>query len=99
MESDELAVVFGQLEVAASQWQCLSVQLAAQTMPPALGQPFQATTAVVSGIDAAIGGTAAALATRTQATATAVAAASAGYANQEASAASEMAAVTQVRVV
>ncbi|GAQ35481.1 hypothetical protein MPS_2692 [Mycobacterium pseudoshottsii JCM 15466] len=40
-----------------------------------------------------------ALATRTQATAAAVAAAAAGYANQEATAAGEMAAVTQVRVV
>ncbi|MHA7652753.1 hypothetical protein ACX9NE_20060 [Mycobacterium sp. ML4] len=99
MGSEELKVVLGQLGVTASQWQGLGAQLAATATPPAAGHPFQATTAAVSGIDAAIGGTAAALATRTQATAAAVATATVGYANQEASAASEMAAVTQVTVV
>ncbi|EPQ74607.1 hypothetical protein [Mycobacterium marinum] len=53
----------------------------------------------MSGIDSAIGATATALATRTQATAAAVAAAAARYANQEASAADEMAAVAQLKVV
>ncbi|BAV39510.1 hypothetical protein SHTP_0105 [Mycobacterium ulcerans subsp. shinshuense] len=97
--SDELHVKLGQLGVTASQWQDLRAQLAAGATPPAPGQPFQATAAAVSGIGAAIGGTGVALATRTQATAAAVAAAAAGYANQEATAAGEMAAVTQVRVV
>lgn len=53
----------------------------------------------VSGINAAICCAAAEFATRTQATATGVAAAAAAYAHQEATAASEMAAVTQVTVV
>ncbi|MHA7649973.1 hypothetical protein ACX9NE_09520 [Mycobacterium sp. ML4] len=99
MGSDELQVVLGQLGVTASQWQGLGAQLATGTTPPAPGHPFQATTAAVIGIDAGIGGAAAALATRTQAAAAAVATAAAGYANQEASAAGEMAAVAQVRVV
>lgn len=62
-------------------------------------KPFQATTVAVSGINAAICCAAAEFATRTQATATGVAAAAAAYAHQEATAASEMAAVTQVTVV
>ncbi|MDC9008206.1 hypothetical protein [Mycobacterium marinum] len=99
MGPDELHVKLGQLGVTAGQWQDLGAQLAAGATPPAPGQPFQATAAAVSGIGAAIGGTGVALATRTQATAAAVAAAAAGYANQEATAAGEMAAVTQVRVV
>ncbi|KAA1250870.1 hypothetical protein F0Q45_07410 [Mycobacterium simiae] len=99
MGSNELRVVLGQLGVTASQSQGLGAQLATGATPPAPGRPFQATTAAVSGIDAAIGGVAAALATRTQATAGAVVAAAAGYVNQEASAASEMAAVTQGTVV
>ncbi|POX89000.1 hypothetical protein C3469_12640 [Mycobacterium kansasii] len=99
MGSDELQVVLGQLGVTASQWQGLGAQLAAGATPPAPGPPFQATTAAVSGIDATIGGVAAALATRTQATAAGVTTAAKSYANQETSAASEMAAVTQVTVV
>lgn len=72
---------------------------AASATPPESGQPFQATTVAVSGINAAICCAAAEFATRTQATATGVAAAAAAYAHQEATAASEMAAVTQVTVV
>lgn len=53
MGSDELQVVLGQLGVAASQWQGLGTQLAARATPPGPGQPFQATAAAVSGIDAA----------------------------------------------
>ncbi|WP_373198882.1 hypothetical protein [Mycobacterium marinum] len=99
MGSDQLLVVLDQLGVASSQWQSLGARLATGATPPAPGQPFQATTATVKGINAAIAGDAAALATRTQATATGVTAAAASYANQEATAAGEMAAVTQVRVV
>lgn len=100
MGSNELQVVLGQLEVAASQSQGLGAQFAASATPPESGQPFQATTVAVSGINAAICCAAAAeFATRTQATATGVAAAAAAYAHQEATAASEMAAVTQVTVV
>ena len=51
------------------------------------------------GVNAAIDGAAAQFATRTQSTAAGVTTAAAGYANQEASAAAEMAAVTQVTVV
>ncbi|MDS0287696.1 hypothetical protein NDO29_15435 [Mycobacterium tuberculosis] len=99
MGSNELQVVLGQLEVAASQSQGLGAQFAALATPPESGQPFQATTVAVSGINAAICCAAAEFATRTQATATGVAAAAAAYAHQEATAASEMAAVTQVTVV
>ncbi|ACC42467.1 conserved hypothetical secreted protein [Mycobacterium marinum M] len=88
-----------QLGVTASQRRGLGAQLTRGAAPPAPGHPFQATTAAVSGIDSAIGATATALATRTQATAAAVAAAAARYANQEASAADEMAAVAQLKVV
>lgn len=98
MGSNELQVVLGQLEVAASQSQGLGAQFAASATPPESGQPFQATTVAVSGINAAICCAAAEFATRTQATATGYAAAAA-YAHQEATAASEMAAVTQVTVV
>lgn len=99
MGSNELQVVLGQLEVAARQSQGLGAQFAASATPPESGQPFQATTVAVSGINAAICCAAAEFATRTQATATGVAAAAAAYAHQEATAASEMAAVTQVTVV
>ncbi|KZS85294.1 hypothetical protein B4U45_14725 [Mycobacterium persicum] len=99
MGSDELQVVLGQLGVTASQSQGLGAQLAAGTTPPSPGQPFQATTAAVRGINAAIGGAAAEFGTRTQATGAAVTAAAAGYAHQETTAAAEMAAVTQVTVV
>ncbi|CCK64232.1 Conserved protein of unknown function [Mycobacterium canettii CIPT 140070017] len=91
MGSDELQVALGQLVVTASQWQGLGAQLAAEATPPASGQPFQATTAAVSRINAAIGGAVAEFATRTHATATAVTAAAAAYAHQEATAAGEMA--------
>lgn len=77
----------------------LAPKFAASATPPESGQPFQATTVAVSGINAAICCAAAEFATRTQATATGVAAAAAAYAHQEATAASEMAAVTQVTVV
>ncbi|MCV7076104.1 hypothetical protein [Mycobacterium szulgai] len=99
MVVDELQVVLGQLGATASQWQGLGAQLAAGATPPPSGQPFQATTVAASGIDAAIGCTAVAFVTRMQATAAGVAAAAAGYASQEATAAGEMAAVTQVWVV
>ncbi|WOR04716.1 MULTISPECIES: hypothetical protein [Mycobacterium ulcerans group] len=82
MGPDELQVVLGQVGVTAGQWHGLGAQLAAGTTPPAFGPPFRATTAAVSGINAAIGGAAAAFVGRTQATA-----------------AGEMAAVTQVTVV
>ncbi|ABK68253.1 hypothetical protein MAV101_18325 [Mycobacterium avium subsp. hominissuis 101] len=96
--SDELQVVLDQLRAAAGQWQGLSAQLA-EVAPPSPGQPFQATTAAVSGVNAAIAVARAAFASRIQAEAARVTSAAADYANQEATGAGEMAAVTRVAVV
>lgn len=97
MGSNDLQVVLDQLGVAAGQWRGLSTHLAA-AVPPAAGRPFQPTTAAVSGINAAIGGNAAVFVGRIEATTAGVTSAAAGYANQEATNAVAMAAVTQVRV-
>ncbi len=80
--------------VAAAQWQGLTGQLTAGA-PPSPGRPFQATSAALSDAYAAVGAAAAALAARAQATAGAVTQAAAWYANQEATGAADMAAVTQ----
>ncbi|WP_293313936.1 hypothetical protein [Mycobacterium sp.] len=98
MGSDELQVVLDQLRAAAAQWQGLSGQLTG-VAPPSPGQPFQATTAAVSGVNAAIGVAGAAFANRIQAGAAGMTSAAAVYANQEATGAGEMAAVTRGAVV
>ena len=61
--------------------------------------PFNRPPRAVNGVNTAIGVAAGALMARTQATAAGVAAAAGGYSVQEVTAAGEMAAVTQVRVV
>lgn len=98
MGSHELQVVLDQLQVTAGQWQSRSARFT--SLAPSLpGQPFQPTTAAVSGVNAAINAAATAFVARTQSTAASVAAASTGYGNQEATAAGELAAATHVTVV
>lgn len=92
-----MQVATDQLGGIASQWEALGRQLVGA--PPAPGQPFQATTAAVNSVNAAIGVAAAELTTRTQATAAAVMTASGGYTAQEATAAGQMFNVTGVTVV
>jgi len=97
--SAELQVVLDQLGATARRWQGLSGKLRGVGASPSPGQHFQATTAAVSGIHAAIGGAASIFAGRIDATAAGVTSAAAGYAQQEAANAGAMAAVTPVTVV
>lgn len=98
MGSDGLQVTLDQLSHTATQWQGLGAQLAGAA-PPSPGQPFQATTTAVSGVNAAVAIAATGFAGRIQATAAGMTSAGAGYANQEATGAGEMAAVAPVTVV
>ncbi|OMC17182.1 hypothetical protein [Mycobacterium sp. SP-6446] len=97
MGQDALQVVPAELEATAGQWEALTSELVGA--PPSPGQPFQATTAAVNGVNAAIGVAAAAFTARTQATVGGVTAAVGGYTSQEAASAAEMSGVTQVTVV
>lgn len=96
--SNELQVVLDELRATAGQWEGLSARFAAAA-PPAPGQPFQPTTAVVNGVNAAIGTAAAAFASRIQATAAGMTSGATGYANREVTGAGEMTAVAPVTVV
>ncbi|MDM3976763.1 hypothetical protein QRB36_21590 [Mycobacterium marseillense] len=98
MGSDGLQVDLDQLRATATQWQGLGAQLT-EAAPPSPGQPFQATTAAVSGVNAAVGVAATGFAGRIQATTAGMTSAGAGYANQEATGVGEMAAVAPVTVV
>lgn len=98
MKAGELRVNIQQVAATASQWSGRSTELSVLAPPP-LGQPFQPTTAAVGGAHAAVGLAVAAFTARTHATASAVEAAAAEYANNEADAAAEMAAVPQTRLV
>lgn len=82
MGQDSLQVLPPELVAAAGQWEGLTSQLVGA--PPAAGQPFQATTAAVDAINAAIGVTAASFTARTQETAGGVTTAAGGYTAQEA---------------
>jgi hypothetical protein len=93
MGQDALQVVPAELQATAGQWEALTSQLAGA--PPAPGQPFQATTAAVDGINAAIGVAAAAFTARTQATVGGVTTAAGGYTSQEATSADMMSDVIQ----
>lgn len=95
MKAGELRVNIQQVAATASQWSGRSTELSVLAPPP-LGQPFQPTTAAVGGAHAAVGLAVAAFTARTHATASAV---EAEYANNEAAAAAEMAAVPQTRLV
>ncbi|RFZ63727.1 hypothetical protein DE4576_04519 [Mycobacterium marinum] len=92
-----LQVVPAELAATAAQWSALSSQLVGT--PPTSGQPFQATTAAMNAVNAAIDVAAAAFTARTQTTASGVTAASGGYTAQEAASAAEMGAITGVTVV
>lgn len=92
-----MQVATDQLAAIASQWEALGGQLAGA--PPAPGRPFQATTAAINGVNAAIDVAAAELATRTQTTVAGVSAANGDYTTQEATAAGQMFNVTGVTVV
>lgn len=96
--SDGLQVVPGQLAAMADRWQRLGAELTTTT-PPSPGQPFQATTAAVSSINAMVSADGAAFASRSQDTAGGVTNAAAGYDSQEAISAHEMAGVTKVTMV
>lgn len=98
MKAGELRVNIQQVAATASQWSGRSTELSVLAPPP-LGQPFQPTTAAVGGAHAAVGLAVAAFTARTHARASAVEAAAAEYANNEAAAAAEMAAVPQTRLV
>lgn len=93
-----LQVALDQVAATAGQWRGLSAQFTA-TAPPSPGQPFQPTTAAVSGIDALVSAAGSALAARIQQTATGVSTAVAHYSDQEATNAVNMSGVTNVRVV
>ncbi|WP_406816740.1 hypothetical protein [Mycobacterium sp. M23085] len=97
MAQDTLQVVPAELEATAGQWEALSSQLAGA--PPSPGQPFQATTAAVNAVNAAIGVTAASFTARTQETVAGVTTAAGNYTSQEATSASEIGAITGVTVV
>jgi len=97
MGPGELQVCPEELGATASQWQALGSRLTGA--PPSPGPPFQPTTAAVNRVNAAIGVAAAAFTARAQATVGGVTTAAGGYTSQEATAAGEMAAVTQVAVV
>ncbi|OBI37184.1 hypothetical protein A5709_15240 [Mycobacterium sp. E1386] len=97
MGQDALQVIPAELEATAGQWEGLTSQLAGA--PPSPGQPFQATTAAVNAVNAAIGVTAAAFTARTQETVGGVTTAAGGYITQEATSAVAMSDVTKVTVV
>ena len=98
MGAGSLHVVVEQLLAASAQWQGLSGELV-DAPAPSPGEPFQPTTAAISGVNAAVGMAGAAFAAQTRATAAAVAQAATGYTDQEATAQAEMSAVTQARIV
>lgn len=98
MGSDGLQVVLDQVASLAGQWEGLGAQLAT-TAPPPPGQPFQATTAAISGIDAMIGAAAGAFAARTQDGVAGMSTAAADYGKQEATNAADMSNITKVTVV
>lgn len=97
MGQDALQVVPAELEATAGQWEALTSQLVGA--PPSPGQPFQATTAAVNGINAAIGVAAASFTARTQATVGGMTTATGEYLSQEATSAAAMNDVPQVTVV
>ncbi|MCV7196908.1 hypothetical protein [Mycobacterium angelicum] len=97
MGQDAVQVVRAELEATAGQWETLTSQLA--DAAPSPGQPFQATTAAVDGINAALGVAAAAFTARTKATAAGMTTAAAGYTSQEATSVGALAAVTPVTEV
>ncbi|MCA2303173.1 hypothetical protein JF770_06340 [Mycobacterium intracellulare] len=97
MGQDALQVVPAELAATAGQWEALTSQLVGA--PPSPGQPFQATTAAMNGINAAIGVAAASFTARTQATVGGMTTATGEYLSQEATSAAAMNDVTQVTVV
>lgn len=97
MGQDPLQVIPAELAAAAGQWEALTSQLVGA--PPAPGQPFQATTAAVNAVNAAIGVTAASFAARTQETVGGMTQAAGGYTAQEATSAAEMGIATGITVV
>ncbi|ORB75831.1 hypothetical protein [Mycobacterium scrofulaceum] len=97
MGQDALQVVPAEVVATAGQWGALTSQLAGA--PPSPGPPFQATTAGVNAVNAAIGVATAAFTARTQATVGGVTTAAGGYLGQEATSAAAMNDVTQVTVV
>lgn len=97
MGQDALQVLPPELVATAGQWEGLTSQLVGA--PPAPGQSFQATTAVVNAVNAAIGVAAASFTARTQATVGGVTQAAGGYTAQEATAAGQMSNITGVTVV
>lgn len=97
MGQDALQVVPAELEATAGKWEAVSSQLVGA--PPAPGQPFQATTAAVNSLTAAIGVAAAAFSGRTQATVGGMITAAGKYISQEATSAGNMDAITGVTVI
>lgn len=97
MGQDVLQVVPAELVATAGQWEALTSQLVGA--PPSPGQPFQATTAAVNAVNAAIGVTAAGFTARTQETVGGVTTAAGGYTAQEATSAADIAAIAGVTVV
>lgn len=97
MGQDALQVVPAELAATADQWEVLTSQLVGA--PPSPGQPFQATTAAVNTVNAAISVAAAAFTARTQETVGGVTTAAGGYTAQEATAAGQMSNITGVTVV
>ncbi|MBZ4618820.1 hypothetical protein [Mycobacterium avium] len=97
MGQDSLQVVPAELVATAAQWQALSSQFIGA--PPSPGPSFEATTAAVNALNAAIGAIAASFVARTQETVGGVTTASGGYLSREATSAAAMNAVTNVTVV
>ncbi|OSC38478.1 hypothetical protein [Mycobacterium decipiens] len=91
MQPGQLQIDVDQLAATAGQWGVGSADLYGLE-PPSPGQPFQPTTAAVSGAHVAVDLAAAALIARAQATTASVADGAARYVSNEATAA-EMAAV------
>ncbi|KAA1247775.1 hypothetical protein F0Q45_22270 [Mycobacterium simiae] len=98
MGPGQLRIDVSQLRATGSQWRELCTELNVLG-PPSQGQPFQPTTAAVGSVHAAVGLAAAKSSARAQVTISAVEAGAAGYVGNEATAAAEMAAVPQTRVV
>ncbi|ATO62059.1 hypothetical protein BB736_007500 [Mycobacterium avium subsp. hominissuis] len=96
MGQDSLQVGPAELVATAAQWQALSSQFIGAPPP---GPSFEATTAAVNALNAAIGATAASFVARTQETVGGVTTASGGYLSQEATSAAAMNDVTNVTVV
>lgn len=97
MGQGSMQVLPPELVATAGQWEALTSQLAGA--PPSPGQPFQATTAAVNAVNAAIGVTAAAFTARTQETVGGVTTAADGYTAQEATSAADMSNIAGVTVV